>query len=120
MKRTPKQIAALFCVLLLVLLYIALLVFALFDFPGADRLFRISLFATIALPLLLWIYIWLYGVLKEKHTIASLDIFEQSEEDKRILAQAIQEGNAADPSVSSKDSSASKRDCPSENPPKLS
>ena len=105
MKRTPKQLAALFCVILLVLLYLSLLIFAIFDFPGADRLFRISLFATIALPLLLWIYIWLYGILKEKHTIASLDILEQSEEDKHILEQAIREKHTVDSSLQAEDSS---------------
>lgn len=73
-KRTPKQIAALLCVILLICLYLFTFIVACLDFPGADRLFPICLVATIGLPILLWIYIWLYGMMKEKHTMASADI----------------------------------------------
>lgn len=69
MKKTPKQIAALICVLLLVLLYAATLIVAILDFPGSDRMFAACLTATIGLPILLWIYIWLYGKITGKHTL---------------------------------------------------
>ena len=62
-KKTPKQIAALVCVGLLVLLYVVTLVVA---FPGADRLFQACLVATVGLPILLWIYMWLYGKMKDR------------------------------------------------------
>ena len=65
MKKTPKQIAAILCIVLLVLLYVATLVVALLDFPGSDRLFAACLMATVGLPILLWIYIWLYGKYRE-------------------------------------------------------
>jgi hypothetical protein len=65
MSKKPKQIAAIICVILLVLLYVATLVVALLDFPGSDRMFAACLMATIGLPILLWIYIWLYGKVKE-------------------------------------------------------
>lgn len=39
-KKKPKQIAALVCVGLLVLLYVVTLVVACLNFPGADRLFQ--------------------------------------------------------------------------------
>ena len=65
-KKTPKQIAALICVALLVGLYVATLVVAFLDFPGSDRLFQACLVATIGLPILLWIYIWLYGKVQER------------------------------------------------------
>lgn len=70
MKKNRKQIAALICVILLVLLYVATLVVALLDFPGSDRMFAACLMATIGLPILLWIYIWAYGRFTGKHTIA--------------------------------------------------
>lgn len=73
-KRTPKQIAALFCVILLICLYLFTFIIACLDFPGADKLFPVCLMATIGLPILFWIYIWLYGVTKEKHTMASADL----------------------------------------------
>lgn len=76
MKNRPKQIAAWLCILLLLSLYIATFVVALLDFPGSDALFRSCLAATVGLPILLWIYIWLYGKVKNKHTMASMDIFQ--------------------------------------------
>ena len=69
MKKNKKQIAALICVILLVLLYIATLIVALLDFPGSDRMFAACLMATVGLPILLWIYIWVYGRFTGKHTI---------------------------------------------------
>ncbi|MCM1038831.1 MAG: hypothetical protein NC314_03345 [Roseburia sp.] len=70
-KRTPKQIAALFCVILLICLYLITFIVACLDFPGADRLFPVCLTATIGLPILLWIYIRLYGMMKEKQAAGS-------------------------------------------------
>lgn len=72
MSKKPKQIAAIICIALLVLLYVATLVVALLDFPGSDRLFAACLLATIGLPILLWIFIWAYGQYSRKHTIADL------------------------------------------------
>lgn len=65
-KRTPKQIAALVCVILLISLYIFTLIAACLDFPESDKLFAACLTASIGLPILLWIYIWLYGLMKDR------------------------------------------------------
>ena len=54
MKKTPKQIAAILCIVLLVLLFAA------------------CLMATVGLPILLWIYIWLYGKYRERRSGAGL------------------------------------------------
>lgn len=67
-----QRIAALIGVILLVLLYLAALVCAVFDFDGTGRLFAACLFATISIPILLWIYIGLYGKVSGKRTIADL------------------------------------------------
>lgn len=77
MKKTPKQITAIIGIALLLLLYIATLVIAILDFPGSDKLFAACLLATIAIPLLLWLYIGLYGKLVGKKTIA--DLFPESD-----------------------------------------
>ncbi|MDE7331545.1 MAG: hypothetical protein K2O16_04795 [Lachnospiraceae bacterium] len=69
MKKKPKQIAAIICIILLILLYIATLVVSLLDFPGSDRLFAACLMATVGLPILLWIYIWLYGKYTSRPTM---------------------------------------------------
>ncbi len=65
-KRTPKQIAALLCVILLASVYLLTLLAACLDFPGADKMFVTCLYATIGLPILLWLYIWLYGIMKDR------------------------------------------------------
>lgn len=79
-KRTPKQIAALSCVILLIFVYIFTLIAACLDFPGSDKLFAVCLISTVGLPILLWIYIWLYGVTKDRHTIASADLLNSDSE----------------------------------------
>lgn len=68
-----QRIAAWIGIILLVSIYIATLVFAIFDFDGKGMLLRTSLIATVAVPILIWIYIWIYGMLTQKHTIASVD-----------------------------------------------
>lgn len=67
---TSKQVAALVSILLLVLLYIVTLIVAIFDSSESGRWFMICIFATVAVPMLLWIYIWMYGKLTGKPTIA--------------------------------------------------
>ena len=84
MKKNKKQIAALICVILLVLLYIATLIVALLDFPGSDRMFAACLMATVGLTILLWIYTWVYGKFTGKHTITDpLDITPSSDISKK-------------------------------------
>ena len=93
MKKNPKQIAAIICIAILVLMYLALLVFAIFDFPGSKTLFRTCLYATVTVPLLTWIYIYQYGVMKNRHTIASLDIGKTPEEVEQEKINAVQTQN---------------------------
>ena len=73
-KKTPKQIAALVCVVILAAMYLITLIVACIDFQDAGRLFAACLLTTIALPILLWIFIWVYGIYKDKHNMASLDM----------------------------------------------
>ena len=67
---TSKQVAALVSILLLALLYIVTLIVAIFDSSESGRWFMICIFATVAVPMLLWIYIWMYGKLTGKPPIA--------------------------------------------------
>lgn len=67
MKLKWKQIAAIAGVLLLLLLYCATFIFAVFDIPNADKMFATSLYGTIAVPILLWIYIWLFDKYKHRN-----------------------------------------------------
>jgi len=72
-KVTSKQIVALIGVFLLVLLYIITLIVAVTDTSASGRWFMMCLFATIAVPLLIWIYTWMYGKMTGRHTIADSD-----------------------------------------------
>lgn len=72
MKKNHKRIAAIICIILLLLLYIATLIVSILDFPGHDKLFAACLGATVGLPILLWLYIGLFGKLVDRPTIADL------------------------------------------------
>lgn len=65
-----KRIVALTGVSLLVLLYIITLVVAITDNSESGRWFMTCIFATVAVPMLIWIYTWLYGKFTGRHTIA--------------------------------------------------
>ncbi len=57
-KTTPKQIAALVCVVLLVGMYVGAFVVACLDLGDSGRLFAGCLVATIGVPILLWLFLW--------------------------------------------------------------
>lgn len=77
-KKSFKQIGAIISIILLLALSVATLLAAIFDKSG--RLFQALLVATIGLPILLWIYIWMYGKLTGKHTMASFDSGEKRDD----------------------------------------
>jgi len=77
MYKKTKQIGAIIAILLLVGLYVATLVFALIDSPFAEKMFQTCLFATIAVPILLWLFIW---------------VFKKTDKQKDELEQTISEG----------------------------
>ena len=83
-KWTFKRIIALIGVILCAFFVIATLVAAIADPTGV--IFRSFLIVTIALPIALWIFLWPYGAMTNKHTMASVDMFkdidtEQSQSD---------------------------------------
>lgn len=73
-KVTSKQVVAIIGIILLVLMYIVTLLAAIFDSSASGRLFWMCLFSTVAIPILIWIYTWMYGILTRKHTIADFDL----------------------------------------------
>lgn len=91
-----KQIAAIIGIVLLAALYLATFILALCRFDGAFSLFMGALACTIAVPILIWIYIWLYGLLTRKKTIATLFSDAPSEEDV-LKAQLAAADNAEMP-----------------------
>lgn len=79
-KITSKQIVALTGVVLLVLLYLLTLGASILDSTASAQWFRISLAATIVLPLLIWIYSWMYGRLTNKPAIGDPNITDPYDE----------------------------------------
>ena len=79
-KMTPKRIAAIVALVLLVGLYVVSFFVALFAPVDKGNLFAACLLATVAVPLLAWIYIWLYGQMTGKKTIADLNLMQSGEE----------------------------------------
>lgn len=73
-KTSSKQVVAMAGVILLAAMYLITLVVAIFDQDSSGRLFQACLVGTIAIPLLIWVYIWMYGKLQGRHTIADLDL----------------------------------------------
>lgn len=66
MNKKVKQVLALIGIVLLVGLYIMTFIFAVLDFNGAANWFKISLYSTIVVPVLLYAYLLIYKHLKNK------------------------------------------------------
>jgi len=69
-KMSSKQVVAIIGICLLVLLYIITLIMAFVDTSASGRMFGVSLCCTFAVPVLIWIYTWMYGKLTGKKTFA--------------------------------------------------
>lgn len=78
-QKKHKQIAAILCIVLMVLLYVAALVAALIDKTASGQWFKICMLGTIVLPVVTWVYIWLYGALTGKKTIADLNLMQDKD-----------------------------------------
>ncbi|MEG0805096.1 MAG: hypothetical protein RR364_00785 [Lachnospiraceae bacterium] len=64
MKKT-KQVMAIIGIILLVSLYVATLVLAITSNPNSMNLFKASIFSTIVIPVLIWIYTFIYKLIKK-------------------------------------------------------
>lgn len=99
-KRNHKQIAAIVGLVLLGIMYLAFFVVALLADELPQGFFITCLFATIFIPILIWVYIWLYGVVTNRHTIASLDILQTGD-----LARDMEQTKDCDTDLAENDSS---------------
>lgn len=61
-----QRIAAICGIVLLIALYIFTLIAAIFNFDSTGNLLKACLVATITLPVLIWVYIWLYRIWHKK------------------------------------------------------
>lgn len=76
-KMNARRIVALVGVILLAALYLITLVVAIVDKNSSGTWFMLCLIGTVTIPILIWVYTWMYGVLAQKHTIASFDLGKQ-------------------------------------------
>ena len=73
--KTPlfKRIVALIGVVLLVGMYLVLLVQAVLGAPGTGSTFIACAAATVAVPIAIWLILWVYSSVTGKRTVASAD-----------------------------------------------
>ena len=73
--KTPlfKRVVAIIGIVLLVGLYVNLLVQAIFGSTGIGGAFVTAAAATVAIPILIWLILWVYTALTGKRTVASAD-----------------------------------------------
>lgn len=74
--KNVKRVAALTAVVLLVALYVVTLFAAVFDTSASASLFRLCLVCTVVVPFMAWIFIWIYGQMTGKKTIADLNLMQ--------------------------------------------
>lgn len=72
-KITPKQVVAMSGVVILVLLYIVTLILALVDNSASHKFFALSLAGTLIIPIVVFIYAWMYARITGQKTIGDPD-----------------------------------------------
>lgn len=80
-KWNSRRIVAIAGIILLAALYVISLIVAIVDKSSSGTWFFLSLIATVTIPLLIWIYTWMYGMLSQKHTMASFDLGKNPSKD---------------------------------------
>lgn len=61
-----KRLLALLAVIIILLLYLAAFILSLFHNEKTEELLMISLVATVVIPVLLYIYLWLFRLFQKK------------------------------------------------------
>lgn len=72
-KITSKQVVAMVGVILLVLMYVLTLVMAVIDNSASGNYFMLSLGCTLVIPVIIFIYSWMYGRLTDTKAIGDPD-----------------------------------------------
>ncbi len=95
-----KRIAAWIAIVLLVALYVITLFVAIFDKTASGKWFITCLLATVIIPLLTWIYIWMYGKVTGKKTMADMHLLEDADapvaQEDVTEAQTVQENDTTE------------------------
>ena len=75
-----KRVLAIIGIILILSMYLITLVMAFIDKSTGAHWFMASLIVTMAVPFLIWVFIWIYGVVTDHHTIASFDLNRKNQE----------------------------------------
>lgn len=78
-KMTSRQVIAIIGVAFLLLLYIVTLIMAFVDSTASGQWFRICLFGTLAVPIVIWLYSWMYGRMTGKKAIGDPEMPDTEE-----------------------------------------
>ncbi|MCI8691962.1 MAG: vitamin K epoxide reductase family protein [Lachnospiraceae bacterium] len=73
-RMTSRQAVAIIGVALLFLLYIVTLIMAFADSSASGQWFRLCLFGTLAVSVVIWLYSWMYGRMTGKKAIGDPEI----------------------------------------------
>ncbi len=79
-KVTSRQIVAMAGVILLVLMYVVTLILAVTDSSASGKFFALSLCATLVVPIILFLYSWMYGRITGKKIIGDPEQPDNSQE----------------------------------------
>ena len=85
-KWTVKRVIAWIAIIALLAMYAAAILSAIF---GGPNLFRLCFGLTIVIPLFAWVFIWAYGVMTKRHTIASLDIMNSNAQARKEMEEGV-------------------------------
>ena len=98
-KWTPKRICAILCIIFLVTIYLGTLIVAIFAPEAGGKLFAMCLFATVIVPIVAYIYIWIYTQATGKRTIASRPEVpgEKEARDSAEVAETVTKRKSEDP-----------------------
>ena len=83
-KITSKQVVAMVGVILLVLMYVLTLVMAVIDNSASGRFFMLSLGCTFVIPVIIFIYSWMYGRLTDTKAIGDPDSPKEEADQPKI------------------------------------
>ena len=93
---TSKQVVAIIGVALLVLMYIITLVAAFVDNSASGQWFRLSLFGTLAIPIVIWLYSWMYGRLTGKRSIGDPEVNSEEKDVERLSVEKTESASGED------------------------
>ena len=79
-----KRVLAWIGIALVVIWFSATMLLAVLPVPNKDKLFPFFIFGCIVIPILIWVIIWIVGLLTGKRTVASF----RSEETQKMMDEA--------------------------------